>query len=237
MKKYSFIPLILGCAPLLLGCTADTFSGTDADPPDDAGLDHHAIVLDAGDEGAVDGATSDATPDQSDAADAGTDAPEEKAASRIAFVTTATFNANLGGASGADAKCQAAASSAGLSGTFYAWVSTTTSNPATHFTAGPGWQRTDGQPVAASMTALTSGSIANPIDLDANGSGVANAWVWTQTIANGTRSTSVDGCIDFATNQSNLEANIGSTAHSDAGWTWQSQANCDYLAHLYCFEQ
>ena len=42
---------------------------------------------------------------------------------KVVFATSETFDGDLGNFSGADAKCQSAASSAGLSGTFKAWIS------------------------------------------------------------------------------------------------------------------
>jgi hypothetical protein len=52
---------------------------------------------------------------------------------RLVFLTSAVFGAKLGGIEGADAKCQAAAESAGLDGTFRAWISTPASSPMVNF--------------------------------------------------------------------------------------------------------
>src|SRR5207248_10614341 len=49
-------------------------------------------------------------------------------ASKRVFVTSATYNRNLGVLAGADAKCQALASAAALTGTYKAWLSTSTIN-------------------------------------------------------------------------------------------------------------
>ena len=53
------------------------------------------------------------------------DAP---APANVAFVTSGTFTGNLGGLAGVDAKCNAAALSAGLTGMFVAWLSTPQTN-------------------------------------------------------------------------------------------------------------
>ena len=43
-------------------------------------------------------------------------------------MTSSSWNGNLGGLSGADAKCQQAANATGLGGTWVAWLSDSTHN-------------------------------------------------------------------------------------------------------------
>lgn len=49
------------------------------------------------------------------------------------FVTSETYQGDLGGISGANEKCQELACSAGLVGNYIAWLSDETSNPANDF--------------------------------------------------------------------------------------------------------
>ena len=144
MRTYAIL-LMLGGA----GCSTDTFGDGDAAVLPDGG-DFDAFGMDVVDDKnghVVDG------PPLVDAVDDEWDGFDGYVPPRIVFVTSSTFEADLGGIAGADGKCQAAASAAGLSGTFYAWLSTSATSPSSHFTrAGAGWARVDGKPVAASST-------------------------------------------------------------------------------------
>ena len=103
----------------------------------------------------------------------------------VAFVTSTTYTANLGGIAGADAKCQARANAAGLPGTFKAWISDSTTDAYCHIhnltgtkaskcglsvlpvAAGP-WVRTDGLPFAPAIGELTATShvVYTPLNYD-----------------------------------------------------------------------
>ena len=89
---------------------------------------------------------------------------------QIVFVTSDTYDGDLGGLVGADAKCQALADAAGLDGTFRAWLSDDAESPSTRFTQStdPYWL-VDGTVVADSWADLIHGSIAHAIDLDEAG--------------------------------------------------------------------
>ncbi|HYL59494.1 MAG TPA: hypothetical protein VEU51_11520, partial [Candidatus Acidoferrales bacterium] len=64
------------------------------------------------------------------------------------FVTSSTFDGNLGGQAGADADCASLASGAGLAGTFKAWLSTSGLNAKDKLGSARGFVRIDGQPFA-----------------------------------------------------------------------------------------
>jgi hypothetical protein len=53
---------------------------------------------------------------------------------RLVFVSSGIYAATLGGLSGADATCNSLAASAGLPGTYKAWLSDSASSPSTRFT-------------------------------------------------------------------------------------------------------
>jgi hypothetical protein len=105
------------------------------------------------------------------------------------FVTNATFSGDLGGLAGADAKCQAAASAANLSGTYRAWLSTTASSPAADATftkaSGP-YRRVDGVQVVADWADLTDGTLGAAIRVTETGTQLFNNSVWTHTLPDGT---------------------------------------------------
>lgn len=156
---------------------------------------------------------------------------------KLVFVTSTTYNGNLGGAAGADAKCQARAAAAGLSGTFKAWISTATSSPAQTFTrwAGP-WALVSGGLVASGWSELVSGTLRNAIKVTELGGGFSG-YVWTATSTAGTSDGSLKWCNEFTSSSSSVGANIGSARERSAFWTEGYFYGCDNFLSLYCFEQ
>ena len=165
------------------------------------------------------------------------------------FITSQTWNGGLGGWQGADAKCQSAADAAGLPGTYMAWISTSTSTPASRFsiTADP-YVRIDGTVVANSWVELTSGPLQAQIDINEYGGTPTTRWVWTNTYQDGTaiNPPAYYNCADYT-----LVSQSGTTFYSivgwagvnppgtyyDGSWTNQNVTSCDSLCHLYCFQQ
>ena len=93
-------------------------------------------------------------------------------AGNLVFVTSSGFFGNLGGTAGGDTDCNNAASAAGLSGTYKAWLSTTATgdNPASSFTQSTiPYVLRDNTQVAANWTALVSGTLDHAIDEDEHG--------------------------------------------------------------------
>lgn len=89
---------------------------------------------------------------------------------KIAFISSTSSNGNLGGLTGADQKCQTLADSAGIHGTFKAWLGDSTKSPSNRFTqATVPYVKLDGSLIANHWTDLTDGDIANPINIDENG--------------------------------------------------------------------
>jgi hypothetical protein len=123
---------------------------------------------------------------------------------KVVFVTSQRFDGNFGGGQltlghlQADQRCQAAAESAGLTGTFKAWISgrvDTGAGPSHHgvvdrFTqsAAP-YRLVGGTQVADDWADLTDGSLDHAIDRTETGASIANdpvTRVWTNTRTNGT---------------------------------------------------
>ncbi len=89
------------------------------------------------------------------------------------FVTSATFDGNLGGLTGADDNCQAEAddpASVVPSGTYLAWLSDGSDSPDIRFTksAHP-YILPDGTKIAEDFTDLTDGSILHTINIGSTG--------------------------------------------------------------------
>lgn len=88
----------------------------------------------------------------------------------IAFVTSTTYNGDLGGLAGADQKCQALAEAAGLPANVYkAWLSTSNENAKDRLGSARGWVRKDGKPFADTVADIVSGKIFHPLRIDENG--------------------------------------------------------------------
>jgi hypothetical protein len=112
---------------------------------------------------------------------------------RTVFVTSSTFDSNLGGLAGGDAKCQEAADSGGSivpPGTYLAWLSDSTGSPSVNFSRSTApYVLPDGTPVAFGYADLTDGKLLHQIDMDETGAGVDGfQFVWAGTFDDGTAS-------------------------------------------------
>lgn len=103
-----------------------------------------------------------------------------------AFVTSSTYDGNLGGVTGADAKCQAAAgpvSGANLPGTYRAWISTASETALLRFQGLPqppsGWIRPDGKPLADTLEDFAGGRFFRPVNRNELGEPAGNVLPWT----------------------------------------------------------
>lgn len=157
---------------------------------------------------------------------------------RRVFLTSAVFGAQLGGIEGADAKCQFAADSAGLGGTFRAWISTPTSSAMDNLFQSPDpYVRIDGVEIAANWTDLTDGELAAPLEIDEwgvlqNNSDCGN--VWTNTLRDG-KAHDEDACTAWTSLQD--AASLGRSDVTNYSWTEGCVQDCLKQYHLYCFEQ
>jgi hypothetical protein len=161
------------------------------------------------------------------------------AAQRV-FVSSGTYDGNLGGHAGASTKCQTLATAAGLGGTWMAWVSDSSGSPNRSFTkATIAYRLLDGTQVAANWTALTSGTLSHAIDVDQTGASLAGATgsaalTWTATATGGM--SMGDSCSQFASNAG--MGQVGSCTSATTTWTNASTTEaCSATHHLYCFEQ
>src|SRR5262245_22686016 len=157
---------------------------------------------------------------------------------RTAFVTSGTFNGNLGGLEGADEKCQAAADAVTLPGVYKAWLSDDSAAPVMRFNVplGP-IHDTLGATIAGSWGDLTDGSLNRAIQLTESGTPVAGInTVWTATGTDGSRR--ADNCENWTDGTASAEAHAGAANFADANWTAIAAPNtaCRNALHLYYFE-
>ncbi len=123
---------------------------------------------------------------------------------RTIFVSSALYTGDLGGLAGADLECQTLAAKAGLTGTYYAWLSDGRTAPAQRFVhSSVPYVLTTGEQIAKSWQDLTDGTLQRAIDVtEAKGpapiaalgcGGGSKPTVWTNALAAGT-AWSADGC-------------------------------------------
>jgi hypothetical protein len=168
----------------------------------------------------------------------GGDLPDFTSSGKQAFVTSTTMNnGNLGGLAGADAICQGLAMTAGLTGTFKAWLSDTGTDAIDRFTSDGPWVRLDGVKIADNKADLIDGTIFTGLDLDEQNNYIINNAVWTGTTSSGV----VDGsnhCNSWTDGTAGFNGTMGGTSKAGSAWTFFSGAtSCDSTyARLYCLE-
>jgi hypothetical protein len=239
------------------------------------GVDGFPALGDDGGPNAADGAVEAGVDARSDAPaaneagssqpEAGDDAAPAEAASEAAteaggtphtvFVSSQVYDGSLGGLSGADSKCQALATAAGLKGSYKAWLSDSTTAAAYRLTHATGpYVLVDGTVLAQGWAQLVFGGLLHAIDKTESGgaapvgtfqcgsSGSPNVWTNTDPAGN-PLSTDLD-CGDWTSNTV-ATAFIGEASAKDAPWWTQycqsgnggAAATCGETAALYCFQQ
>jgi len=172
---------------------------------------------------------------------------------KFVFITKASFESNLGGLSGADAKCQAEADapeSIVPSGTYLPWLSDGTDSPDTRFTrSSHPYLLADETKIAENYTDLTDGSILHAINVDATGAPVFGSQrFWTDTLPDGTPVQSYVPNAKFnscnawnGTDVYRAFVIIGNTTKKSAEWSNAQNEYCKNLGlqkhRLACFQQ
>jgi hypothetical protein len=164
------------------------------------------------------------------------------------FVTSSTYSGNLGGLSGADAKCQERANAAALGGVWKAWLSVATANgdaaSRLYHSSFP-YKLLDGSIIANDWVDLTDQMLFHPINVTETRefiSEVPNYWnVWTNTWTSGTIYDTQPSltCNNWASDSSTMTGRGGSTAEINYRWTASEYSGhfCNTPSRLYCFEQ
>ena len=159
------------------------------------------------------------------------------------FVTSGDWTGDLGGFSGADAKCQTAASSAGLSGTYMAWLSDDSLNPDNRFPnrgTPKAFRLTNGSIAANNWSDLTDGNLDTEIDWDENGV-IRNSPVWTNTTVSGIAIPGALDCNSWTDGTPGESGQGGASYTTNSYWTDATPvapggATCDNSHPLYCFQ-
>jgi hypothetical protein len=156
--------------------------------------------------------------------------------SRTAFVSSVTYDSNLGGIAGADAKCAQLASDAGLSGTFLAWLSDGVIDPDSRFvkSLGPYVVTVDDTVIADGWADLTDGTLDFPITYSEYGVVVGDS-VFTNVDLDGTTKDTTNHCNSWTAGGTN--GNHGRSISAGGQWTDYQTAACGTSERIYCFEQ
>jgi hypothetical protein len=147
-----------------------------------------------------------------------------------AFVTSTTYDGDLGGAAGADARCQVRAAAGGLAGTYRAWITDypDLSRTSNNWPPDPVFELVNGVQFASSFNALNNGTHSPAFTLDEFGSPASGrAWTGVQGF----------DCNLWTTNGAGT---LGTSGNVGSGAGWQAGGGnqpCNNSYHLYCFEQ
>lgn len=157
-----------------------------------------------------------------------------------AFVTETTYQGNLGGLAGADAKCALEAANgsqtSGVGGVWRAILSDSTTNARDRIKLTPGvpLKDTSFTPTTVSnlATNLWSGMLQSTIGRTANGvaSGDRNPWSGTNSMGNKWNYQ----CSDWTSNQFGNSASYGSVDYTNMAWIDFSSASCSHYHAIYC---
>ena len=160
---------------------------------------------------------------------------------KTVFVTSVSFNGNLGGLAGADAICQAEAdgpASIVPSGTYLAWLSDGTDSPDTRFTrsAHP-YTLPDGTKIAEDFSDMTDGSILHTFNIDPTGKPLGKQRIWTGTRTDGTTAESFLTCGGWVEAYVYSKGMVGSTMKTGTLWSSRAYDRCERSHKLACFQQ
>jgi hypothetical protein len=162
---------------------------------------------------------------------------------KTVFVTSTSFNGNIGGLAGADDKCQAGAdgpTSIVPEGTYRAWLSDGTDSPDTRFTkSSHPYILPDGTKIAEDFADLTDGSLLHPINVEANGKNLGLAYIWTGTNSDGTTAPDYLTCDKWTADPVvNFHGKGGRTNRVDKLWSDRiARVSCARRHRLWCFQQ
>jgi len=173
------------------------------------------------------------------------DAPGGLPGKRVFVSSRVLAGADVNSTADADSACAMMAKTAGLSGTWQAWISDgIASSPASRFA--PPFQGPYVLAFKPSIQIVPSPDafakkLDHAIDIDENGVEHAGGFAWTQTQPNGDdlpeSPVTGDACQGWASSSSSHFATVGSIVATSSAWTLGGTASCDTKGRIYCFEQ
>jgi hypothetical protein len=167
---------------------------------------------------------------------------------RFVFVTSQTFDGDLGGLDGADMKCQSVADAANLPGSYQAWIGQAGETFIRFAHSTVPYILPSGQIVAKDWNDLTRAktALANPINVDERGNIINDHFfVWTNLGANVGEVGPIGAppaplnpadCNNWSSDQGSDFGWVGYSRGTDSTWTQLGIIDCKMRARLYCFE-
>lgn len=156
------------------------------------------------------------------------------------FVSSQTYQGDLGGLIGADSKCQVLADAVNLGSTFKAWLSDSTTSAASRFNQSAlNYVMMNGTTIANGWSDLTDNTIDNVLNRDETNTVRSSMPVWTNTTTSGgvMATNSSYNCDNWTSNSSGVDGYYGVTNWADYEWTNSTYSSCSGARRLYCFEQ
>jgi hypothetical protein len=150
------------------------------------------------------------------------------------FVSSETYTGNLGGRTGADAKCQSLAEVAEIGGTWVAILSDSVINAKDRIIFTGELLNMADEVVASSATDLWDETIQHSINYTEKGILADSGTVWSSTDWTGKADNGSGTMCNNWTSESGVSgtAAIGST---NAHWIWKETKNCSNSYRIYCF--
>jgi hypothetical protein len=168
---------------------------------------------------------------------------------RVVFLSKNTYSTNLAGPTGADTTCTSEATTAGLNGTYMAWLSSGTLGPSSRFTtkSSTPYVLADGTTeVAASFADLANG-LKHAINMGPDKTTINTSMnVMTNTSSNGAGDSVSFDCAGWTSTTTDNTAYTSyyqgdATQTSAATWSTQgstfTHCNANLIQRIYCFQQ
>lgn len=157
------------------------------------------------------------------------------------FVTSGTYDGDLGGVVGADAKCQAEADTALLTGTWKAILSGSAENASDRVVIGedaPVYNMI-GEVVATGPGEFWSGTIAHELAYDVSGTLLPLAQVWTGSTSSGETMGNLWTCFDWSSSSALESGRWGMPGDTTNPGRWISanSSHCAFNNSLLCISQ
>lgn len=167
------------------------------------------------------------------------------------FITSTSYTGDLGGLSGADAKCQTQANAAGLGGTWKAILSSTTVDARTRLGVRKKpifdiWGRLIWNPLSPAPQVANGNSTGTDFYQSVNSTvnvtelgTTMSVYTWVGTNGDGLKiSTSATNhfCNNWVSANSTHSAYMGYSELRNGGWIAHTASGCQYARNLYCLE-
>ena len=163
--------------------------------------------------------------------------PSEEAGVGTIIVSSLKWTGAMGGLKGADAKCQQSAINAGLTGTWKAVMSDSSTSATSRLPNIP-YYNMNGLLVANNKADLFDGTIANFVNIDENGNVIASGHVWTGSKSDGTPVNPGDlntVCHNWGWVSDGYFGGIGELGSNGVAWLSMTTIDeCKVANRLYC---